>query len=123
MPLTLAAYWSSVASDSFSFNMVVVGGLVAGFLARRYSADVSAASLRAGLIGGLAGYVWIAPAIRTSAESFAEAWSFAPAETLLFVVFSAAVIGIPAVPGLVGGLVGSWICGKTGQQRAVPASS
>ncbi|MFC7193591.1 DUF5518 domain-containing protein [Halosimplex aquaticum] len=69
MPLTLAAYWSSGASDHFSFNMVVVGGLIAGFLARRYSADVSAASVRAGVIGGLAGYVWIAPTILVSAEA------------------------------------------------------
>jgi len=123
MPLTLAAYWSSGASDYFSISTVVVGGLIAGFLARRYSADVSAASLRAGVIGGLAGYVWIAPAILTSAESFAEAWSFAPAAAPLFVIFSAAVVGIAAVPGLVGGLVGAWVCRQTGQQRAVAASS
>lgn len=122
MPLTLAAYWSSGASDYFSFNMVVVGGLIAGFLARRYSADVSATSLRAGVVGGLAGYVWIAPTILTTAESFADAWSFAPATWLLFAAFSAVVLGVAAIPGLVGGLVGAWICGKTGQERAVAAS-
>jgi hypothetical protein len=123
MPLTLAAYWSSGVSDHFSFNMVVVGGLIAGFLARRYSADVSTTSLRAGVIGGLAGYVWIAPTILTSAESFADAWSFAPVTGLLFAVFSAVVVGAAAIPGLVGGLVGAWLCRKTGQERAVVASS
>ncbi len=122
MPLTLAAYWSSGANDHFSFNMVVVGGLIAGFLARRYSADVSAASLRAGVIGGLAGYVWIAPTILASASSFADAWSSPPAKALLFVVFSAVVLGAAAIPGLFGGLVGAWLCRKTGQERAVAAS-
>ncbi len=122
MPLTLAAYWRSGANDHFSFNMVVVGGLIAGFLARRYSADVSAASLRAGVIGGLAGYVWIAPTILTSAESFADAWSFTPATGLLFVVFSAVVLGVAAIPGLFGGLLGAWLCRKSGQERTVAAS-
>jgi|GEM_PF-2266652 len=123
MALTLAAYWRSGAGDYFSIGLVVVGGLIAGFLARRYSADVSAASLRAGVIGGLAGYVWIAPSILATAESFADAWSFAPAAAPLFVVFSAAVVGLAAVPGLVGGLVGAWVCSRTGQQRAVATSS
>ncbi|WP_232342848.1 DUF5518 domain-containing protein [Halosimplex litoreum] len=123
MPLTLAAYWSSGASDSFSFNMVVVGGVVAGFLARRYSADVSAASLRAGVIGGLAGYVWMAPGILATAESFAEAWSFAPATGLLFAVFSAVVLCIAAIPGLIGGVVGAWICGVLGRESPPTASA
>ncbi|WP_436923274.1 DUF5518 domain-containing protein [Halosimplex amylolyticum] len=123
MPLTLAAYWSSGASNHFSFNMVVVGGLIAGFLARRYSADVSAASIRAGVIGGLAGYVWIAPTILVSAESFADAWSFAPASVLLAVLFSAVVFGTAAVMGLLGGLVGSWISGKIGRDRTAALSA
>ncbi|QLH79626.1 DUF5518 domain-containing protein [Halosimplex rubrum] len=123
MPLTLAVYWSSGASDHFSFNAVVVGGLIAGFLARRYAADAGAAGLRAGVIGGLAGYVWIAPAIRTSAESFADAWSFAPATGLLFVVFSAVVLGTAAIAGLLGGVVGSWICGKVGRESPSTASA
>ncbi|WP_459194552.1 DUF5518 domain-containing protein [Halosimplex sp. J119] len=123
MPLTLAAYWSSGASNHFSFNMVIVGGLIAGFLARRYSADVSAASLRAGVIGGLAGYVWIAPTILVSAESFADAWSFAPVKPALVVLFSGFVLGTAAIFGLLGGLVGSWISGKIGQDRTAAVSA
>jgi hypothetical protein len=122
MPLTLAAYWRSGASDPFSFNMVVVGGLIAGFLARRYSADVSAASLGAGVLGGLAGYVWIAPTMLTTVESLADAWSFAPVKPLLVVVFSAVILGIAGIAGLVGGHVGAWLCRKTGQERTVAAS-
>lgn len=123
MPLTLAAYWSSGANDHFSLNMVVVGGLIAGFLARRYAADVGAAGLRAGVIGGLAGYVWIAPTILTTAESFADAWSFAPATGLLFVVFSAVDLGIAAIAGLLGGVVGAWICRKVGRESPPAVSA
>lgn len=123
MPLTLAAYWNSGASDHFSFNMVVVGGLIAGFLARRYSADVSAASLRAGVIGGLAGYVWIASTILVSAENFADAWSFAPVKPLLVVVFSVFVLGTAGIAGFLGGLVGSWICRVTGREQSSAAST
>ncbi|MFC7193592.1 hypothetical protein ACFQL4_01355 [Halosimplex aquaticum] len=41
---------------------------------------------------------------------------------LLVVVFSGFVLGTAAIFGLLGGLVGSWICRVTGQERAVAAN-
>lgn len=117
MPLTLAAYWQTGGGDEFSFNMVLVGGLVAGFLARRYGADPGDASIRAGVVGGLAGYVWIAPTMYESAASFSQAGGIGPVVVVLFVVFSAVVLGIAALVGLLGGAIGSWLGKHLGFRR------
>lgn len=123
MPLTLAAYWQTGGGDEFSFNMVLVGGLVAGFLARRYGADPGDASIRAGVVGGLAGYVWIAPAMSETAASFSQSGGGGPLVAVLFVVFSAVVLGTAALVGLLGGAVGSWLSKQVGSPAPTPAGN
>lgn len=58
LPLTLGLYWSSGAGNEFSLNAVVLGGLLAGYLATGRGADATVAGGRAGLIGGLPA-VWV----------------------------------------------------------------
>lgn len=123
MPLTLAHYWQTGGGNEFSANMVLVGGLVAGFLARRYGADPGDASIRAGVVGGLAGYVWIAPTLIESAATFSLSGGVGPVVVLLFVVFSAIVLGIAALVGLLGGALGSWLGKQVGSARANPAGT
>jgi hypothetical protein len=117
MPLSLGLYWYTGMGNDFSLNMVVVGGLLAGYLAKRGSADAKSAGLRAGLVGALPGLVWIFPATVTTARSLAAAWSVPPAAAVLVVVFGGIVLGIGALAGLVGGAVGGWLAGKVGGTR------
>lgn len=113
IPLTLAVFWGSPDTQTFSFNMVAVGGFVAGFLARRYGVDPVAASVRAGLVGGLPAYVWIAPQVVDTATNLAAAWNLPVAP--LLVGFSALVLlGMGAIAGVFGGVVGRWAGGWVG---------
>ena len=63
IPLSLGLYWYSGMGSDFSLNMIVVGGLLAGYLAKRNSVDAKPAGLRAGLIGALPGLAWMLPQI------------------------------------------------------------
>ncbi|MBP2252689.1 hypothetical protein J2754_003035 [Halarchaeum solikamskense] len=109
IPLVLADYWLSGMGSYFSINMVFFGGLLAGFLAQRGSANTRQAATGAGIIGGLPGYLWILPAMGQMWTSFATAWSSPLAATVLVLLGSVLMVGISAVAGLLGGIVGSWL--------------
>ncbi|WP_277555660.1 DUF5518 domain-containing protein [Halobaculum limi] len=112
MPLTVGAYWLSGMGSNFSVNLIVVGGLVAGVLAERHDGpDVNAVSagLRAGIVGGLPGYVWFWSSIREIGTSFATAWSSPVAGAVLMAVAAGFVVAISALPGLIGGAIGGWL--------------
>jgi NhaP-type Na+/H+ or K+/H+ antiporter len=113
MPLTLGLYWYSGMGNDFSFNMVVVGGLLAGYLAKRNSVDAKPAGLRAGLIGALPGLVWILPRI---ARNVAAGWSLLPIAVFLC-LFTLIAFGIGAVAGVIGGAVGGWLFEKVESRR------
>jgi NhaP-type Na+/H+ or K+/H+ antiporter len=108
IPLSLGLYWYSGMGTDFSFNMVVVGGLFAGYLAERNSVDARPAGLRAGLIGALPGLVWILPRI---AGDVAAEWSLLPIAAFLC-LFTVIAFGIGAVAGVIGGAVGGWLFKK-----------
>ncbi|MEF8781550.1 MAG: DUF5518 domain-containing protein [Haloarculaceae archaeon] len=57
IPLTGGLYWLSGAGNELSFNMVVLGGVLAGYLAPP-AVDSTAAGIRAGVIGSLPG-LWL----------------------------------------------------------------
>ncbi|WP_318568083.1 DUF5518 domain-containing protein [Salinigranum marinum] len=121
MPLTLGRYWLSGMGNSFSLNMVFVGGLLAGYLAKRDSIDAEPVGLRAGVIGALPGLVWIFSPSLVTARSIAEAWSFAPAAAVLVVLFSLMALGIGAA-GFFGGAVGGWLFEKIGDRTPEPGT-
>ncbi|WP_380676870.1 DUF5518 domain-containing protein [Salinigranum sp. GCM10025319] len=115
MPLSLGLYWYSGMGTDFSLNMVFVGGLLAGYLAKRGSVDAKSAGLRAGVIGALPGLVWIFPGILTTARTLTD--SFPPTMAVSVVVFSGMVLGIGALAGLIGGAIGGWLVEKLGGTR------
>jgi NhaP-type Na+/H+ or K+/H+ antiporter len=113
IPLSLGLYWYSGMGNDFSFNMVVVGGLLAGYLAERNAADAKPAGLRAGLVGSLPGLAWILPRI---ARNVAAEWSPLPIAVFLC-LFTLIAFGIGAVAGVIGGAVGGWLFEKVESRR------
>ncbi|WP_440992240.1 DUF5518 domain-containing protein [Haloarchaeobius baliensis] len=117
-PLVVAHNLYTGLGTEFSLNALLVGGLVAGFLARRASADADRAAAGAGVLGGLPALAWFLPAMLASASSFATAWSFPPAGPLLVAVFGLVVLTIFVVTGLLGGLVGKWLASFVDRRTA-----
>jgi hypothetical protein len=113
IPLSLGLYWYTGMGNDFSLNMVTVGGLLAGYLAKRNSVDAKPAGVRAGLIGALPGLAWILPRI---ARSVAAGWSLLPIAVFLC-LFTVIIFGIGAVAGVIGGAVGGWLFTKMENRR------
>ncbi|WP_440992241.1 DUF5518 domain-containing protein [Haloarchaeobius baliensis] len=98
-----------------SLNAVFVGGLVAGFLARRASADADRAAAGAGVLGSIPALVWsLAYPVELALET-GGAWWFGIAEAVLLFVFAGLVLTLGTVAGLVGGLVGKWLASLVGR--------
>lgn len=123
IPLTVAYNRYVGAENEFSLALVVVGGLLAGYLAERAGANVTGAGFGAGVIGGLAGYAWILPALLDTASDFGAAWSFPPATFVLALLFTVVVLGFGGLVGLLGGIVGGWLADVVHRLRSSPAGA
>jgi|AntDeeMinimDraft_4_1070355.scaffolds.fasta_scaffold00429_25 hypothetical protein len=119
IPLSLSNYWISGLGSEFSTSMVFFGGFLAGYLAKKNSANPARAGVGAGVVGGLPGYIWILPAMIQTAT----AWSSPMARAVLMVFMGIAVITIAALPGLIGGFVGGWLAKKLDRNRAAAVSA
>jgi len=109
VPLTLGLDWLSDSGDEFSSSMVVVGGLLAGYLASRRSVNPGRAGLGAGVVGGVPGFLWVLPAMVGTAGDFADVASFPPLVVLFVATFSLVVVALHAGVGLLGGVAGGWL--------------
>jgi hypothetical protein len=117
-PLAVAHNLYTGLGTVFSLNALLVGGLAAGFLAKRASADADRAAAGAAVLGGLPALAWILPAMLGTATDVADAWSVPPAGVLLAVVFGATVLAVFVFTGLLGGFVGKWLASFVGRQTA-----
>ncbi|MFC4407355.1 DUF5518 domain-containing protein [Haloarchaeobius iranensis] len=93
---------------------VFVGGLVAGVLAGRTSADADTAAAGAGLFGSVPALGWALAYPAELALETGGAWWFDLVEVVLLVVFAGLVLTLGAVGGLLGGLVGRWLASQVG---------
>ncbi|WP_372912569.1 DUF5518 domain-containing protein [Salinigranum sp.] len=105
IPLTIGLNWYAGTPSHFSLNMVVVGGLVAGYLAKRDAVEAKLAGVRAGLVGAAPGLVWFLRGIISRMDTALSAEVAVVAAVGVGVV----VLGIGAIAGLVGGAVGGWL--------------
>lgn len=103
MPLTLVDLRLS-DPNMFSFRMLFVGGLLAGYLAAKNGFDANYAGVVAGAVGSLPGLVWLAPTLIETAS----AWS-TPAGGVVAVGAGLLSVGFGALVGLVGGAGGGWL--------------
>ncbi|AUG48329.1 hypothetical protein BVU17_12645 [Haloarcula taiwanensis] len=106
--------------DSIMFNMVVVGGALAGYLVKRRGGNGTATGLRAGFVGGLpalwgvAEFVWSIPSVAN------PLWFQAVGVAMGLSVGALAML-IPALGGALAGRFGGWLAERQGHPR-VPAA-
>jgi len=93
---------------------VFVGGLVAGFLAGRASADVDTAAAGAGVLGSVPALGWALPYPTEIALETGGAWWFGLVEGVMLFVFAGVVLTLGAVGSLAGGFVGRWLASLVG---------
>lgn len=120
-PAPLGLYWSAGAGDELSLDAVVLGGLLAGYLAEGRRGDAAVAGGRAGLIGGLPAVWVLAGDVVPAVAAAGPAW-FRGMATLLAVGVAVVVLAFAGLAGAVGGRVGGWLAEKRGHGR-VPSAS
>lgn len=110
IPLTGGFYWLSGMGNSLSLNMVFVGGLVAGYLAKIQPTQVepTAVGLRAGVIGGLPA-LWILGRVITAAQALTGPVWFRTVALAGVLITTGVLIALAAVVGALGARVGAWL--------------
>lgn len=114
IPLTFGHYWFSGAGGEFSLTMVSVGGLLAGYLARRHSLDANYVGLRAGVVGAIPVLPWAFVQYLRRAGDVSALWGSPEVAVAFVVLFGAFTVGIGALAGLVGGAIGGWLAKQRG---------
>ena len=119
IPCSLGLYWLSGAGNEFSGNMVLFGGVLAGYLARRDSTRASSAGLRAGVVGGLPSLVWGISTLLGISDGFVMVWSDPLLEAVFLLFVGGALLGASVLVGLLGGMVGGWLSRRV-ERRGTP---
>jgi hypothetical protein len=113
LPFTALSYWQT--GSELSLTPVLVGGALAGYLAKRRIGDSRGVGIRAGLVGSLP-VIWILFDILRASSALAGPSWFVAGATILTVGFTVGVailgFGLAAVIGELGARVGSWVAGK-----------
>jgi len=106
------SYWQT--GSELSLAPVVLGGLVAGYLATRKTGESDGVGLRTGVIGGLP-IVWMLVDVLLGASELAGPSWFVTGATLLTILFLVALgvvgLGLSALVGGLGAKIGSWVAG------------
>lgn len=122
IPLTAASYWRT--GSALSLSAVLLGGLVAAYLAERRAGGSAGVGLRAGLVGALPVLWLLADVLSAWTALSGPAW-FMAAGTLLtglvVAAFAALGVGLSAIVGALGGRVGTWLAGS-GRRDEPPAA-
>jgi len=112
LPFTAVSYWQT--GSELSLAPVVLGGLVAGYLATRKTGESDGVGLRTGVIGGLP-IVWMLVDVLLGASELAGPSWFVTGATLLTILFLVALgvvgLGLSALVGGLGAKIGSWVAG------------
>lgn len=125
IPLTGGVYWLSGMGDTFSLNMVFVGGLGAGYLAKTQPTQVkpTAVGLRAGAIGSLP-TLWVLRDIMTAAQALTgPIWFRTVAQAGAVLTITGVLIALAAIVGALGAQVGAWLARTLGHSPSPIAES
>lgn len=118
IPLTLGLYWLSGMGNELSFNMIFFGGLLAGYLAKTGPTEIdsSAVGLRAGVVGSLPGLWLLAELVWVATTLTGPLWFRVVGVGFVTVTFILLTVGLAALVGLLGAMVGRWLAEKIGHQ-------
>ena len=110
LPLTLVDYWQS--GSELSLSPVLLGGILAGYLACRATGTSRGVGYRAGAVGGLPGLLFLVDFPHVMAALGGPEW-FVVAGTAFGIVFACVavlfVVGLSALAGELGARIGGWL--------------
>ena len=109
IPVTLFVHWQAASTEELSLNAVLLGGVVAGYLAGRAGVDTSEAGARAGLVGGLPVLLLVISELVAAVPALAGPDWFYVAGIAMAVVFVLFTLGIAMLVGVIGAAIGGWI--------------
>lgn len=122
VPLTTVGYWQS--GSELSLSPVLLGGLLAGYLARRATGTADGVGVRAGVVGALP-TLWILADVLGAASALSgPTWFMAVGVGFtgaILLVVAVVGFGLGALAGALGARAGSWLAGRTGR-RGPPAA-
>jgi hypothetical protein len=125
IPLTAGLYWLSETANELSLNMVVVGGLIAGYLAAVGAEQVRAApvGVRTGLVGSLPAIWLVLDMFLFTGSVRGPVWfqTFGAGVVLLSATVVAVLISV--VVGVLGAKVGGWLATKLGHRPTAVAGN
>ena len=123
IPFTFGFYWWSGMGNYLSLNMILLGGVLAGFLAKNGSVSARSAGLSAGVVGGLPIVVWGLSTLLGIPDSPLVVWSSPLLEAAFLIFFGLVILLMSALAGLIGGIIGGWLSKKFGTQRSLSINS
>lgn len=123
IPFTFGLYWWSGMGNYLSLNMILLGGILAGFLAKNGSVSARSAGISAGVIGGLPIAVWALSALIGIPDGPLIVWSAPILEAVFLIFVGFVILGMSALAGLIGGMIGGWLSKKLGTQKTPNVSS
>ena len=106
-----------------SMNMVLLGGVLAGFLAKNGSVSARSAGISAGVIGGLPIVIWGLSTLLGIPDGSLMVWSSPVLEAAFLIFFGLVILLMSALAGLIGGMIGGWLSKKFGTQKSPSVSS
>lgn len=114
LPLLLLSSWQS--GTEYSLSAVLLGGVVAGYLYHGGRKESQRAGLLAGTVGGLP-LVWVFRDVLLAVFTVPNPAWFRVVGLVMMVGVVAFAVGLAAVAGMLGGMIGNWIATKRGRQE------
>lgn len=117
IPFTAAFYWQSSPDFTHHFGPVFFAGVIGGFLA--YSTDLKARRVgaRTGVVGSLV-ELWPFVDLLVFISGLNQPLGFSGLQGIVLVCFTLLVIGLSALAGKIGAILGHWTLEKTDTYRS-----
>jgi hypothetical protein len=115
LPCTAFSYWQT--GSEVSLGIVVLGGLLTGYLLTQSNTDTSRAGIQVGILGGLP-ILWAVFDTYIAAAGVTEPVWFKLAEGVLLIGFIIIGFGIAALAGEVGVRIGTWLADSVTNRRS-----
>ena len=117
IPFTVLVHAKTGSGIEFSSGTMVLGGGIAGYLAKRNSARVGTTGALAGAIGGLPLLRWWSTTFQYILFSFIPLWPDAVLEVAYLSMMGLVIFLGSVLAGWIGGRLGGWVAGRVHQER------
>jgi hypothetical protein len=116
IPFTSFSYWQT--GSEISLSPVFLGGLLAGYLAKRQLGKSSGVGVRAGLVGALP-VLWVLFDMITTVSRLSNPLWFSAVLVILTIVIAGLLTGMAVLAGELGARVGGWLTKYSGQRNQI----